>query len=175
MVMRSFMRPSGSEVCKGVSGVKTVLVCYALIWCCSLWGDCGNAHCIFEYNGYSSGQGFVRDDILGFPTSSARSERYFRQEFLPLRELNWLLYSLEKSLCDKDEAGVTNAVTGVVTLLNGHADAFRDESAGGMTSASGVHRVTYVSPSAGCGRIVPLSEQAPRSGATESPERICND
>lgn len=75
----------------------------------------------------------------------------------------------------RDISGVTNAVTGVVTLLNGYADAFRDESADGMTSASDVHRVTYVSPSAGCGRIVPLSEQAPRSGATESPKRICND
>lgn len=110
--------------------MKHVLTSLAMVVCCSVWANCQNAHCCFEYNGYVRGQEFRRDDFIGNSVTSETREKYFQREFAPLRELDWLLYNFERSVENKDGGGVSNAVNGVVTLLRRYSGAFLSGRAG---------------------------------------------
>ncbi len=121
--------------CSGFSLAQVkelLLVCCVLFLCRSSFASCKNAHCNFEYNGYSPKQEFLRNDFIECSTVNANGEKYFHREFLPFRELNWQLYNLEKSLANEDKVGLSNAVARISILLHRYTGDFQDPTAGKM-------------------------------------------
>lgn len=112
--------------------MKVILICLALFAYCSLRANCKNAHCNFEYNGYVLGQEFLRKDFIGRSTVTKTCEKYFHREFVAFRELDWILYNLERSVAHKDEGGISNAVNNVAMLLQSYTDTFSDKHTGTM-------------------------------------------
>lgn len=107
---------------------------HSLFWIVSiiyggLWAQCQNAHCQFEYVGYSIGRILTQDDFLGCLPANATGEKYFHNEFMSFRELNWHLYELEKSVSERDAAGVSNEIYAVMKVLRAYENRFLPQGA----------------------------------------------
>ncbi len=78
---------------------------------------CANVHCGFEYLGSLAGRSLTHNDFMTSEVFNGTLEKHFAQECFPFRELDWLLFKFEKSLYDKNDSEVSNAVCEVSQLL----------------------------------------------------------